>query len=266
MIIAARFERDRRVANLAWAAGIVAVVVLTASLWPSIRAAPRSTTSSTTCPDTVKALIGAQGGISLGTPAGYLNARIFATLLPVLLTVYGISIGARAVAGSEHDGTLELILTNPVSRVRVATERAVSVIAFLTALGTVALLALLLLGTAVDMLDELSLLRLAGACGGVTVLAGLHASIAFAVGAATGHPGSAVAVAATVAVAGYLLAGLLTTTASLDWLQALSPWQWLLDRNVLVNGTPPIPLMIEIALGITLVAFGIHRFNRRDLH
>ena len=115
------------------------------------------------------------------------------------------------------------------------------------------------------MLDELSLLRLAGACGGVTVLAGLHAAIAFAVGAATGHHGSAVAVAATVAVAGYLLAGLLTTTDSLNWLQALSPWHWLLDRNVLVNGTPPVPLIIEIVLSITLVAFGVQRFNRRDL-
>ena len=115
------------------------------------------------------------------------------------------------------------------------------------------------------MVDELSLVRLAGACGGVTVLAGLHAAIAFAVGAATGHHGSAVTAAATVAVAGYLLAGLLTTTDSLDWLQSLSPWQWLLNRNVLVNGTPPVPLIIEIALSITLVAFGIQRFNRRDL-
>ena len=265
MIIAARFERDRRFANLAWAAGIVAVVALTASLWPSIKGSASFDDLIDDLPDTVKALIGAHGGISLGTPAGYLNARIFATLLPVLLTVYGISIGARAIAGSEHDGTLELILTNPVSRVRVATERAVSVAAFLTALGAVALLALLLLGTAVGMLDELSLLRLAGACGGVTVLAGLHAAIAFAVGAATGHHGSAVAVAATVAVAGYLLAGLLTTTDSLNWLQALSPWHWLLDSNVLVNGTPPVPLIIEIALSITLVAFGVQRFNRRDL-
>ncbi len=265
MIIAARFERDRRVANLAWAAGIVAVVVLTAALWPSIEGSASFDDVIDDLPDTVKALVGAQGGISLGSPAGYLNARIFATLLPVLLTVYGISIGARALAGSEQDGTLELILANPVSRVRVATERAVSVVAFLAALGAVALLALLLCGTAVGMLDEVSLPRLAGACCGVTVLAALHATIAFAAGAATGHHGSAVAVAATVAVAGYLLAGLLTTTDSLNWLQALSPWNWLLDRNVLVNGTPPVPLIVEFALSATLVALGVHRFNRRDL-
>jgi ABC-2 type transport system permease protein len=265
MIIAARFERDRRVANLAWAAGIVAVVLLTASLWPSIKGSASFDDLIDDLPDTVKALIGAQAGISLGSPAGYLNARIFATLLPVLLTVYGISIGARAIAGTEENGTLELILANPVSRVRVAIERAVTVIAFLTALGAVALLALLLLGAPVGLLDDLSLLRLAGACGGVTVLAACHALIAFAAGAATGRHGFAVAVAATVAVAGYLLAGLLTTTERLDWLQALSPWHWLLDRNILVSGIPPVPMIIELVLSATLIAFGVDRFNRRDL-
>ena len=95
MIVAARFERDRRLANFAWAAGIVAVVVLTVSLWPSIEGSASFDDLIDDLPDSVKALIGAEGGISLGTPAGYLNARIFATLLPVLLTVYGISSGAE---------------------------------------------------------------------------------------------------------------------------------------------------------------------------
>ena len=218
MIIAARFERDRRVANLAWAAGIVAVVALTASLWPSIEGSDSFDDVIDDLPDSVKALIGAQAGVSLGTPAGYLNARVFATLLPVLLTVYGIGVGARAIAGGEQDGTLELILTNPVSRVRVATERAVRVTAFLAALAP-SPSAPAAPRRPVGLLDELSLLPAGGRlwrCHG----AGWPARCD-RLRRRRRHrpPGSAVTVAATVAVAGYLLAGLLATTDSLDWLQ-----------------------------------------------
>ena len=132
------------------AAGIVAIVVLTASLWPSIEGSDSFDDLIDDLPDSVKALIGAHGGISLGTPAGYLNARIFATLLPVLLTVYGIGIvgsSHRRQRTRRHAGTQPLLTR--CHAVRAASERAVSVAAFLAALGAVALLALLLLGTAV---------------------------------------------------------------------------------------------------------------------
>src|SRR5829696_3377359 len=119
-IVAARFERDQRRAHLAWATGIVAVMVVTAAFWPSIEGTDSFDDVIEDLPANLQALIGAREGVSLGTPAGYLNARVFATVLPVLLTVYGISRGARAVAGSEEDGTLELMLANPVSRARVA--------------------------------------------------------------------------------------------------------------------------------------------------
>ena len=107
------------------------------------------------------------------------------------------------------------------------------------------------------------MVRLFAACGGLTVLAAFHTALAFAVGAATGRYGLAVAIAATVAVAGYLLAGLLATSAELRWLRVISPWEWLLARNVLVQGTPVLPLLIEIMIGAALVAAGAQRFTRR---
>jgi ABC-2 type transport system permease protein len=265
MIVASRFERDQRHSNIGWAAGIVALMVITAAFWPSIEGTASLDDVIHDLPATLQALIGAQDGVSLGAPAGYLNARVFATVLPVLLTVYGIGRGARALAGSEEDGTLELILANPVTRTRVATERGVAAFAFLLALGGVAFLALLALGAPVDLLNGVPTVRLFAACCGLTVLAAFHSAVAFAAGAATGRHGLAIAIAATVAVAGYLLAGLLATSASLRSLRVISPWNWLLERNVLVAGTPLLPLLIEIVIGAALVAGGIQRFTGRDL-
>jgi ABC-2 type transport system permease protein len=143
VIVASRFERDQRRSNLAWGAGIIAVMAVTAAFWPSIEGSASLDEVIDDLPATLQSLIGAQAGVSLGSPAGYLNARLFATVLPALLMVYGISRGARALGGSEEDGTLELILANPVSRTRVAVERVLAVFAFVLALGGVAFVALL---------------------------------------------------------------------------------------------------------------------------
>jgi ABC-2 type transport system permease protein len=265
VIVASRFERDQRRSNLAWAAGIVAVMAVTAALWPSIEGTASLDEVIDDLPATLQSLIGAQDGVSLGSPAGYLNARLFATVLPALLTVYGIGRGARALAGSEEDGTLELILANPVSRSRVAAERGLAAFGFVLALGAVAFVAVLALGGPVGLLDGVSVVRMLAACSGLAVLAAFHTAIAFAVGAATGRPGLAVAIAATVAVAGYLLAGLLATSANLRWLRVISPWEWLLAHNILVDGTPLLPLLIETIIGAALITAGAQRFTHRDL-
>ena len=44
-------------------------------------------------------------------------------MLPLLLLVFAIGLGARAIAGSEQEGTLELLLSNPVTRRTVVAER-----------------------------------------------------------------------------------------------------------------------------------------------
>jgi ABC-2 type transport system permease protein len=152
-----------------------------------------------------------------------------------------------------------------LSRSRVAAERCLAAFGFVLALGGVAFVALLALGGSVGLLDGVSVVHLFAACCGLTVLAAFHAAIALAVGAASGRHGLAVAIAATVAVAGYLVAGLLATSASLRWLQVISPWEWLLAHNVLVEGARLRPLLIEIVISAALVTAGAQRFNRRDL-
>lgn len=55
-------------------------------------------------------MLGIDDVIGLTSAAGYLHARLFSTILPVVLLVFGIGLGTRALAGAEEDGTLELTL------------------------------------------------------------------------------------------------------------------------------------------------------------
>jgi ABC-2 type transport system permease protein len=250
---------------LGWALGILAIVAVTAIFWPSVRGSASFDDVIRDLPANLRAIIGAGGEVSLGSPAGYLNARVFATVLPVVLSVFGISHGARALAGSEEDGTLELVLANPVTRVRVLLERGLAVGGLVLVLGGVAFGALVVVGRPIGLLDGIPTSRVLGACLGLTVLAGFHASIAFAVGAARGRRSLAVGVAAAVAVAGYLLEGLLATSTDLRWLRSLSPWHWLLSRNVLLHGPPLWPLVVQLGIAGVLVVGGALMFTARDL-
>jgi ABC-2 type transport system permease protein len=57
------------------------------------------------------------------SPTGYLQGTLFALLGPLLAVMMAVAAGARAIAGDEEAGTLELLLAHPVSRTRLLLER-----------------------------------------------------------------------------------------------------------------------------------------------
>jgi ABC-2 type transport system permease protein len=203
VIVAIRLLRDRRRSTLWWALGLVALVLFTVSLYPSVRGQASFDELIANLPEGVKVVIGYQAGVPLTSAPGYLQGRLFSTLAPVVMVVFGIGAGARAIGGSEEAGRLEPLLANPVSRTRVLFERYLATVALLFVLAAVFTAALLTLSAPVGALEGVSIAGLVGACAGVFGLALLHGTLAFAVGAATGRRTTATAVATTVAVAGY---------------------------------------------------------------
>jgi len=126
--------------------------------------------------------------------------------------------------------------------------------------------ALLAFGPAFGVLDGVALSGLLGACAGVFGIALIHASLALAVGAATGRRGPAVAVATAVAVAGYLVQSLLTLSDALAPLGAVTPWHWYLDRNMLAEGPAVAAIVLPVVVSVPVFLTGWVAFRRRDLH
>jgi ABC-2 type transport system permease protein len=265
VIVAIRLLRDRRRSTLWWALGLVALVLFTVSLYPSVRGQASFDELIANLPEGVKVVIGYQAGLPLTSAPGYLQGRLFSTLAPVVMVVFGIGAGARAIGGSEEAGRLEPLLANPVSRTRVLFERYLATVALLFVLAAVFTAALLTLSAPVGALEGVSIAGLVGACAGVFGLALLHGTLAFAVGAATGRRTTATAVATTVAVAGYLVQSLLALTDVLRPLRFLTPWHWYLERNMLVDGPAPGAVVIPILGSVLLLLIGWAVFVRRDL-
>ncbi len=265
-VVIARFLRDTRRSTAWWALGMVALVVFTVAFYPSVKGNEAFDQLFEDLPQAVRALVGAQEGIPLTSPPGYLHARLFSVMVPVLLITLGIGLGARAIGGSEGDGTLELLLAQPVTRLRVVTERYGAVVAVLAAVSATLTVSLIALGPIVGLLDGIAIGALLAATGAAFCLALMHATLAFAVGCATGRSGPAVAAGTSVAAGGYLLQGVVAASGGRPVVETLSPWHWYLDRNILIDGLALLAVIGPVVVGAPLFVAGCWLFNRRDLH
>jgi ABC-2 type transport system permease protein len=265
MTLFARLLADRRRGALWWALGTILGVASIVGLWPTVRDNQDIERVVRDLPASVRALIGSQASIPLFSAPGYLQARLFSTTLPLILLVYAIGLGARAIGGAEEDGTLELVVVAPVTRRRVAVQRLAASAVLLLAIAAIGFVTAVVLGAAVGLFDDVTPGRTVIATLAVTELALLFLVIAFATGAIAGRRGPAIAVASAVAVGTYVLHGLAGAAPDIQALRVVSPWWWILDRNLLVQDATFLALGLPVVLAAALAVLGCARFERRDL-
>jgi ABC-2 type transport system permease protein len=121
------------------------------------------------------------------TPAGYLQGTLFALLGPLLLVMMAVTVGARAIAGDEEAGTLDLLLAHPVSRTRLLLERFGALAAAVTWLGLIVWAGTVAAVAAADM--GIAAGRVAATSLGLVLLALGFGTVALAISARSGRRG-----------------------------------------------------------------------------
>jgi beta-exotoxin I transport system permease protein len=255
----------RRLSLFWWSLGLVLFVALLAIAYPTVRSNNELDKTFGSLPPSVQTLLGLSAANTLTSPVGYLNSQYFANVLPLILLVFAIGLGAWAISGDEAAGTLELLLANPVGRTRVALERAAALVLLLALLTAVAAIALVALAPPIGLAQGLPLARMIAATAACGFLALAFAAVAFAVGAVTGLRPTALASAGTLAIAGYVIEGIGAQVKVLQPIRALSPWHWLLDSDPLRRGLIFEAWLYPTLVAVVLVAAGIIWFTRRDL-
>jgi ABC-2 type transport system permease protein len=251
--------RDQRRALVGWGLGLVLLVLGMSAIWPTFRDMPGLEELMAGYPEYMLKLFNVE---ELTTGAGYVNAELFSIILPALFIIYGIGRGARLIAGEEEAGTLETLLATPVSRARILLEKAAALAAGVAILGAV-LFGVLAVASPLFGLEVGT--GQAAAATFVMVLIGVeHGWLALAVGAATGRRALAVAVASTVAVAGYVLYAMGALVESIEPWQPLSPFAQALEGGPIGGGVPAVAAWM-LAAGIVFVAVAVPAFRRRDI-
>ena len=251
---------DARRSLLGWALAISAVAVLYAAFWPTVNT-----------PEMQGALRNYPAGIleafnydDLTSPAGYLGSSVYGLLIPLLVAVFAIAYGTRAVAGDEEAGTLELLLAHPVSRTRLALQRFVALFTALALVGVVLWLGMLAIARPAE-LEDITATEFAAATLQLVLFGACLGALAFAVGASTGRKALALGISAGVAVLAYLANSVFPQLQGLEWTRDLSPWHWYLGGEPLKNGLQASDALLLLAVTAVLVAAGTWRFNRRDV-
>ena len=236
-------------------------MALIVAVYPSVQDSPQFDQLVENYPDALKALFGLQGG-SITSGAGFLDAELFSLMLPLLVLVLAIGSGARAFAGEEDAGRLELLLSYPVRRRAVVLAKAGSVAVEVLAVAVVACVAIGLLGLVVDL--DLSAQNLVQAGLMLAALGILFGWSALAVGAAVPSRALAIGVPAGVAAGAYLVRGLHSLAGWLDPFRFLSPF-WLVGTSPLRSGVDLLGLLAVVLAAALVLAAGAWLAERRDL-
>ena len=255
--------RDKRRSVLFWGIGLVVMAVIIMSFLPVITAESEAIEAYLEIlPEEFMAAFG--GDIAdIATPEGFLNAELFFLMTPILFLVFTVGLGAGAIAGEEEQGTLDLLLANPLSRRRVLLEKFGAM-----SIGIILLAIIYWVGLAVGMVivDEyVNLLNLAATCFSAALLGLTFGTLSLAIGCATGKRNLAMAGAGGLAVVTYFRKALAPV---IDWLEpfrGISPFYYYIGGDPLYNGLNVGHAGVLIGLIVVLLIVALITFERRDL-
>jgi ABC-2 type transport system permease protein len=264
MAIALRALVDRRRSLMWWVIGSVIYTLFIVASFPSVQGQEEINKIIEDYPPELIALFaGGETTFDLTSAADYLNSQLFALVLPLLLIILAVGFGASTIAGEEEQGTLELIMSYPVTRSRVVIEKASVLVALVVVLAAATYLATFGIGRAFDV--DIAMSNIVASFVGQVLLGVGFGFVALGVGAYSGSRALAIGVASGAAGASYLLGSLGPVVSWLEPAKWISPFYYATGENPLANGIDMWHLLPLVALCAATLAGSIVSFVRRDL-
>jgi ABC-2 type transport system permease protein len=259
----AKTLRERLRAFRWWCLGTVGFVTLYGSVYPSIHGLKVLNDLVKNYPQALKGFVGFGGDLNIASGAGYLGTEVFSFWGPIVLLAVAIAAGSSAIAGEEERGTLDLLLSLPVSRARCLLEKLAALVCELLALAFVMWIMLVIVSSAAGM--GVSAANLGAATLGVVLFALDFGLLALAIGAATGRRALAIGLSATLAVAADVLNALAPLASWLDSVKVISPYYYYSHGDPLRYGIDATNTLILLAIAVVFAASAPLLFRRRDI-
>ena len=251
---------NQRRSGIIWAVVLSLLVLMTISVWPSMKESAVLEDFSSSLPPEVA---GAFGMTQMGTASGYLMGNLYSLLLPLLLCAMAIATTSALTAGDEETGRLELLLALPVSHRLTYLVRIISVLLITVVTGTVLALVVMIGRNPFEL--DVSVGGIAMISMAITLLAVFHAALAYAIAAAGGSHSTTVSVTAAALLVGYIADSLAPLVEAFEPVQHVSPWQWALGNDPLVNGFDTSGVALLVGLSVVLIAVGTVLIGKRDI-
>ncbi|WP_334142305.1 ABC transporter permease subunit [Rhabdothermincola sp.] len=264
LAVAHRAFRDRRRGRFWWVLGSVLYCLAIVAAFPAMKGQQDINRILQDYPPELLALFaGGETTFDLASAADYLNSQLFALVAPLLLTILAIGFAAATLAGEEERGTLDLVLSYPVTRASVVLQKALVLVAEVVVLAAVIYLVTFGVGRAFEV--DVPLRHVTASSLGQVLLGVLFGLIALAAGAASGSRSLAIAVGGGSAAATYLVGSLAPVVSWLGPFKWISPFFYATGENPLVNGLPLWRVVVLAGTAVVFLGAAVVAFERRDL-
>ena len=256
--------RDRRRSLTWWVVGVFGYLLGIGAFYPVVAENQQQFEALLdTYPEELLAVMGVSEEQSLFDPVGFIQVEALGWIVPLVFAIYGTFQGARAVAGEEEDGTIDLVMATSLSRSGLVWQKLVALVLAEMVLGTALFFSIALDSVLFDL--EIPLGNIASAALMAVLLGVLFGSLALAVGAATGLRGVSVGVVSFVAAGSYLLNSLGGLVEGMKALRPLSPFYYYGASNPLRNGLDIQHALVLAGLAVLLLGVSLLAVRSRDL-
>ncbi|MEV0292623.1 ABC transporter permease subunit [Nocardia sp. NPDC050710] len=248
--------KEQRRGLIGWSIGLVIVPMM---YLPSYQSLKEQGTL-----DNIKdnKLYDAMGMGDFASATGYLQSMVFSLMGSLLLLVFAITFAARS-ATQEDNGTLDLLLAQPISRTGLLRQR-FAALAVQTGIVTTVFTFAVIAGADAGRMGIPTGNIVAG-CVGLGLLTLVVGTVTLLMGAITGKRALTLGLASLVALSAYLANNLGGMFDGADWLRKLSPFSYAIGNSPLVNGWSAVDLAVLAALIAVGLTAALIAFDRRDL-
>ena len=252
--------RDLRGLILAWGLGLAAASALNVIFFPTFQNLPEMVSFLKTLPPVFKSLLGDIDAVM--TVEGFLRVKIF-YILPLLLSIVGVSQGARALSGEFEHKTGDMLLALPIARRRVVAEKFAAVVTAVTVVGCVILVGLIAACAAVGA--DVDRGYLAVAIFNSLPLTWLFVALAVYGSCALRHSRHAAMLAGGAVIASYVFETVRIISPELAGWRVVSPFAHHNAAVSFAGELSPEPSLAFAALALLLLLGAASAFGRRDL-
>lgn len=250
---------EKRWMTFWWFVASTALVVFIVAFFPTLRDSFGEALKDV--PESMRSLIG--NAADYQTLSGYLNLQVFQqmVMMPIIL---GVILCTGLIGGDENEGTLQTLLTHPVSRTKVYVHKLLAstiIIGVVTSslffgswLGAVAI------GEQVNLWDLFTATVMAWLVGLVISMIG------YSLSAATGKRALAGSLAGAYAFIMYTVTSLVTSVEALKAVDYFSPFHYYNQPSPLTGSFDLSDMWILLVASVFLAVLGYTRFIRRDIY
>lgn len=249
---------ERKVSTLSNGGSLLAITWLYAYLFESFSS--EITSFEEILPPELQGFLGDVSTAS--TPEGWLNLEYFQFFYPILISIVAIMTGAAIIGNEEKNGTLELLLTRPISRARIFLEKSLTLYGQIIIINVLSMLGVLI-GTLMFPFDvDLGKVIVAHVSG--TLLAIVFGTFALMIQGIFRKKSLALGVGSAFFGASYISFAISKINEPLEWLEHISFFTYFQAEDILLNDPTWWYFGVMLTSIIAFQLIGILVFSRRD--